>query len=446
MRRLLFSFIVVAILSGLCSAIDAEQAVAKASYYCGRIGVSFQTSRASAKQIGSVHDQRWMVLSGETILALDNAEGRLLFIGDSVKENKLRKSTARPASLAIDSDASAWNAATNFLNRLGLASEFYQRSVSRYAWGVSVNENRRGKAIVRFEVRPHGFGTFGNGNKAIVTLDTQTGELVTLELETRWTYTPPPTVRIGAQAANQAAHSLVGEALRTEIGYFTPNGEFGSVTGLTMLRAHISKLSYCVTSSRGSVIVDASTGQILGGGRFAGPQTPRADRLRIRQPGRIIVPNASSEKAKLAAAFGYSHIAPSKIGSDLRGNRRIYYFSEANETSEIWMSKPVSKVSWPEVARFKPASIGPKLARPITNKTSALPVLARVTDAMGSSDLRISSFRIGKVHPGASPRYDDVVLARAVGTLKLKGGKVLRFEAVMMPSSGRFLYWSASVP
>jgi hypothetical protein len=442
MKRLLFSFIAFAILSGLCSAIDGEQAVMKASYYSSQLGMSFQTSQARAKKIGSVHDQRWMVFSGENIIVLDNAEGRLLLIEDSAKENRLRNSTTTPTNLAIDSDPSAWNQATKFLNRLGLATEFYHRSVSRYTLGVNQDENRRGRTIVRFEVRPHGFGTFGNGNKAVLTLDTQTGDLVSLELETRWIYLPPPPGRIGAQAANNAARSLVGEAQRTEIGYFAPNGEFGSATGLSMLRGYVSKLSYCVTSSQGSTIVDASTGQILGGGRFAGQRAPTGERPRIRRLLRV-GHSALSDGAKLAAAFGYSHIADSKIGSDLRGSKRIYYFTENHRTSEIWMSKIVAKSSYPEVGVFLPTADGPKLDQPITDRKSALRVLVKVLDVIGGNDLRIASFNLSKGYSAGNHLYKNRVLAKATGTLKLSTGMVLRFSAIMIPPSGRFMSWSA---
>jgi len=447
MTKMLLSVFLLAGLGCLATAIDIDQAKSKAGQYCSQLDIAYQLSRASARPIGREHDRRWMVMCDETFIILDNVDGRLLLIEDSAKSSKLRRSKSVPPKLAIESDTAGWNRARQVLRQLDLTTAFEERSMKRYSWGSDVNENNRGKAIGWFEVRPYGFGTFGNGNKAIVTLDTQTGNLISLELETRWAYLAPPATRIGAQAANNVAQPLVGVSRRTELGYFTPNGSFDSSVGRSLLLQRKVWLAYCVTSDQGSVIVDAAGGQVLGGGRFASKRSTQkqesnsSDQLGMSPS---IHPKAAIEKQKLAAAFGYGHIPVAKIGSVKQGSRQVYLFSEANDTSEIVMCQSWPSEGWPEVAAFKPANDGPKLSKPITDKGSALRVLSKLVDAMDCKELRITTFNIGKGHRSGSKRHKDSILARVTGTFKTRGGKALAFSAVMIPSSGRFLYWDAS--
>jgi hypothetical protein len=442
----LFIALSIWVLSHLAFPIDASEAVTKARKDCLAANVPFNSSRAVAKPMGPPGDRRWMVAAGNAIVVLDYASGRLLLLEATDRAARLRKSAHVPAALAIRTDGDALAAARSVLERAGYAHSSNRYTVRRHPWGAGTNDNARGKAIVRFESQPHGHRSFGKGNKAIVTLDTETGQVVSVETETRWNYVPPPSNRIGAVAANNIARPFVGEPIRTELGYFTPNDGFHSPEGDTLLRQKRARLSYCAVSANGSILIDAESGEILGGGLITSPRNPQGSEatVRARKWGQRQTQTKPSEKKRLASCFGYSHVPDSRIFVYKVGGRQNYRFMDGKTSSEMLMGKNWPRQQWPNVAVFDPAKDGPTIKRPIVDRGAAIRILAPVMDAVGANQVKIDSFSVGPARRLVDKKYVGKSVADIRGTMGFEDGTDLEFVAVVIPSSGRFLYWGAS--
>ena len=340
-----------------------------------------------------------------------------------------------PQTLAVSTDGALWSKASSLVQKV-TSTHFVNRIATRYPWS-NASEHHRGRGIAQFDQTPYGYRTFGNGNKAVVTVDTETGHLVSIEIEERWSYVAPPTIRIGAEAAKARALPHVGEGLRVDLGYFTPNNGLGSITGAELLASRTSRLAYAVSSARGSALVDAQTGGILGGGLHS---AVRGRQTRSVSP----APNGDPLSQKHFKAFGYG--PTTKMGQIVIGARRHLVRNEGGFQSIIILGHKYPAQPWPTSATFRPVALGPKLTRPITDKGMAYRILSPVLALCGGNQMAIDSFEKIVWSPRDKSKFKNLPATRIMGRMTLSDGRTLGFYAELVTSTGQFLAWGTSDP
>jgi hypothetical protein len=247
-------------------ALDPQTAVQRARDYTTKLGMPFDAAQAVAMPPKAAdRPPRWTVMSGETMVLL-HVDGKLLMASDLSLMTRARSEPAA-ASPAIANDAAAWQMAEKALNVLGRPANLVRDAVR-----ANRPASTGGRLMtVSFDTSSNALRGRGNGNRAIFTLDRSTGRIAMIEMVHYWKI-GTSSATVSEVVARNLAAGLLGEAasaLSSTLGLFEPNGGWNSAEGAALGAKFELRAAYEFRSKRGSVLVDAVTGRVIGGAQFA---------------------------------------------------------------------------------------------------------------------------------------------------------------------------------
>jgi hypothetical protein len=242
-------------------AMPQEQAKARAKKYATMFGMPFDLGTASILEgVSRRRPRTLMVVSGETTIAIEEVSGRLVLANDGARDAGIWPGNAKPGRPPY-SEGVLWARAEKLLRPLGLPS-YLKRDVIRPT-------PDGGKVTLKFYATVNGYRSYGNGNKAVITFAVKDLAVVSVEARQSWTYGPPIKKVTEAQAIATASKVIRPKTRPVvTLGYFSPGVDMGGAEGKRLFDLRQCRLSYSVGSARGTVLVDAITGLVIGGGRL----------------------------------------------------------------------------------------------------------------------------------------------------------------------------------
>ncbi len=259
---------------------------------------------------------RWSVSGGDRIVSLDEETGAVKFYSNS----KLYSAVNGPDGLRLPRSGPPF-----YRNEADLITRAKRKlEAIGWAFGPDVSYGHRpipvpdahgniGKVIICLKLhdRPNGYSTLGAGNRAIISLDSLTGEIVELQRFIGYTYAPP-TVNITSEQAVQAAREVIdvgpsptvlGPAYQCLI-------EWGPLSerGRALYRSKTMPLGYWVHGLKEDAVVASDTGEILNHypNATGGEEPDSAANAATTQPptGRVASDNESAANAGSAPGKG----------------------------------------------------------------------------------------------------------------------------------------------
>lgn len=250
-------------------AMDQASAIKKAIAFAQTLDPPLPSSEftgASASQIRSHSPSaiRWIVVAPRYLLTIDDATGRILSCSYAGPPDSNPGSMRRGRAF-YRSEADLISKVARKLDRLGWAHgpEFSNRDLPH---PDSTGLIGHAEITIRFNDRPNGYPTYGNGNFANITVDAITGNVTQLERGIGYRYEPPRVVLSPAQARNRAAKKFKVEASAKVGGpsYVCLSDQWHpSPRATSLIREKRVPLAYVVQCATENVVVAVDTGEIL---------------------------------------------------------------------------------------------------------------------------------------------------------------------------------------
>lgn len=256
-----------------CSELTEAQAKAKCVNVAQRWGIDLPAGPYSAERRQmrlSSSGSYWSVSfgDGERRFSVDEQNGEIRHYSDLTLELKARQLTANPAGKFWSTTEQLWAKGESILDAVNV------RGLVRAKITRRTPENRRGyfgEVHLHFETGPYGYKANGFGNSSEIIFEEKTGKLRYFRVSRGFTYDPPRVV-ISSDRAKQLAAAICHESAdhaRANLMYITPNDGWNSTRGPALKRAKRLRLVYdCSFRIAPSVLIDAETGECLGGERM----------------------------------------------------------------------------------------------------------------------------------------------------------------------------------
>jgi hypothetical protein len=216
---------------------------------------------------------QWTVTSGKSMFVVDDKTGEVVEFSD------LSIPTYAPFTPADfrHQPERLWKIGDKVRDRIG--------SVDLVHWRIDFGDMRKKsdsteRAVLHYQVKPHGFDSNGMGNFLVVTVDKIDYSIVHFAIRSGWTYddaniviSEATAIKIAGQLCNEPTSNAFAN-----LSYVEPNEAFGSVKGPVFQNQKHSRLSYRVFFAVHGVYVDAETGECLGGVKITSmPAAPQRE-------------------------------------------------------------------------------------------------------------------------------------------------------------------------
>lgn len=212
---------------------------------------------------------RWSVSGADRIVSVDEETGAVKSYSNSKLYSAvngpegLRSPKSGPPFYRDEADLVA--KAKRKLEAIGWP---YGPDVTHNAIPVPDARGNIAKVILylKFDDRPNGYSTLEAGNRAIIGLDSLTGEIVELQRFIGYTYAPP-TVNLTSEQAVLAARDVidVGPSPRVLGPSYQCLIEWGTLSerGRALYRSKMMPLGYWIRGLKENAVVASDTGEIL---------------------------------------------------------------------------------------------------------------------------------------------------------------------------------------
>jgi hypothetical protein len=256
----------------------AGAALNRASIFARKANIIFDQTRArTLHEQGAEGTNFWIVTSPQIFLTMDD-EGKLRTFSNKQRENYLRHHPSQPRTPYFSSDEQIWRSGEAFASVVGMSRSDLKRKV--------LKKETPGKVQVLFAPKPFGYEVIDP--ECGIILDSQDGEVLEAWTSSGWTYDRPGHL-ISKSEAVRRARQIIGEqskslqpslrsALydvfpsamdmerRSKLVFVTSNGGWGSARGEAIRRQRHIRLCYILSGQSFTILVDATSGDCLGGG------------------------------------------------------------------------------------------------------------------------------------------------------------------------------------
>lgn len=252
--------------------IQVQRQEQAASNVLSKVNLSFGKGSVQTRETGLRGARKLVAVGNEDVAVFfDKDTQSLRGIFNFAKENAIQKGKNRTYRKFFTTNNSAWTKGNAVLTNLGIKDQALVATDIRVFPDIANTlAANKGQVVLNYETKPYGYRSYGDGNSITLTLDSQDGSLLRLIRRDGWTYgkanvkvTKAQAIKVAAQIASK--HGFGGRSATTELRYALSDKSFGSPRGEQLRAQRIVRLSYNVTIGNATVLVDAETGECLGG-------------------------------------------------------------------------------------------------------------------------------------------------------------------------------------
>lgn len=268
-RRLIASTALALLIGTAFAQLSPEDAKAKCSEFCARLGLTFDASSARVvlRNDDATAQSFFLVATPSYSLVVNRRLGHVEMFTHEERESEIRDRRGRTGRSRFAGSDDAWAAAESLLAALQIEG-LERGELATYDETESTPTSHRGRHFMSFWERPHGISSRGNGNRVDIALDRQDGTPLLLHVVRGWSY-DAPKIQISQSDAELAASKILGKVVdlpKVTVMYSSGNGAFGAEAGLRLLERRACRVVYCISTDAEFVLVDAENGECLGGG------------------------------------------------------------------------------------------------------------------------------------------------------------------------------------